>query len=548
MNDAFEPDVIVVGSGAGGGATAWALAESGVKVMVLEAGPQFLPQYDYPLSTNDWEARLFPDQPKQPRYTFAPLQPLDPGLQYLRSHSHRFGLLNDDTTRQAGNYAHVRGVGGSTLHYSGEAHRLHPAAMQMRSRFGVAADWPVSYAELEPYYLQAEQLIGVAGPGQQGERWRSKPFPLPAHAPSYASKVVTRNSSLNWQPNSLGILSRAYGDRPACNYCANCNRGCPRGDKGSVDVTFLRAAVASGRCRIESQRRVIDVIKGDDDTVHAVAVMDAAGQVAEMSARVVILACGAVETPRLMLAAAIGNESGQVGRNFMESSTWLVNGVHEANLGSHRGLPVDTICWDFNAPEAIPDVAGGCTLFIATPQANLLGPVAYAQRVVKGWGGAHKQAMRDQFGRAISIQSSGECLPNDRSFIDLDPAEKDENGIPLPRINSYLDEQATRRLSFMRERCHQVLDEAGVDKIIEEVGTYDQFSAAHVFGTCRMGDSAEDSVVNRWGRSHRWKNLFIADASVFPSSGGGEAPSLTIQALAIRTAQHIRDLLLQKSL
>lgn len=531
----------MIGSGAGGGAMAWALAEAGVEVLVLEAGPRFLPMYDYPQTGNDWQTRRFPDEPEAPRYTFGEMQALDPALSHLMGYSHRHGLFNPDDRRRAGAYQHVRGVGGSTLHYSGEAHRLHPRAMRLYSEFGVAADWPLSYEELEPFYQIAEQLIGVAGPRDQGARWRSAPFPLPAHPRSYASQVATRNSRLNWQANSLGILSRAYRGRPPCNYCAACNRGCPRGDKGSVDVTFMRAALDTGNCRLETHSTVLRLEAGANDRVRSVIVHASDGKTRALSARAIVLAAGAVESPRLLLNSSIGNESGQVGRHFMTSVSWQLTLLHPEPLGSHRGLPVDTICWDFNAPDSVPGTPGGCTLTIATPQSDLIGPVTYAHRVVDGWGRDHKQAMRDRFGRALTIQSGGECLPNGRSFVDLDPEARDAFDAPLPRINSYLDQTTVRRLSFMRELCHQVKHSSGADTVLEELGNYDHFHASHVFGTCRMGLSPEDSVVDRWGASHRWKNLFVADASVFPSSGGGEAPSLTIQALAIRSARHLRD-------
>ena len=156
--------------------------------------------------------------------------------------------------------------------------------------------------------------------------------------------------------------------------------------------------------------------------------------------------------------------------------------------------------------------------------------------------------MREQFGRVISIGAIGESLPNDNSFIDLNSEQTDQHGLPKARIHSYLDEMALQRLNFMANKCRDVLMASGADKIFEEYGSYDYFSSTHVFGTCRMGADPETSVVDRFGQSHRWRNLFIADASVFPSSGGGEAPSLTIQALALRTADRIIELLKTKQL
>jgi choline dehydrogenase-like flavoprotein len=351
-----------------------------------------------------------------------------------------------------------------------------------------------------------------------------------------------------WTTNSLAILSGPYRGRPGCNYCANCARGCPRGDKGSVDVTFIPAALATGRCTLRSDTRVLRIERGDRDRVDALLCVGADGAQRRIATRALVLACGAIETPRLLLNSGLGNESGQVGHNLLENITWATMALHPEPLGSHRGLPVDAKCWDFNAPDAVPGLVGGCTLSVATAQANLVGPYQYARRVVGGWGRAHKQAMREQFGRALTLSGDGESLPNPGTFVDLDPQRRDTDGLPLARIHSRLDDMAIARLRFLRAQCRAALAACGADDIFEEFGTYDHFSSSHVFGTCRMGDAPEQSVVDRWGRSHRWRNLFVADASVFPSSGGGEAPSLTIQALALRTAGHIRELALHDAL
>ena len=150
--------------------------------------------------------------------------------------------------------------------------------------------------------------------------------------------------------------------------------------------------------------------------------------------------------------------------------------------------------------------------------------------------------MRDEFGGVLTVGALGESLPNAQSYIDLDPDETDDTDKPLARIHSYLNEQELERLAFMAMTAREILEASGTRELVEEYGTYDYFSSTHVFGTCRMGENAEASVVNPYCRSHRWRNLFIVDASVFPSSGGGEPPSLTIEALALRTASHISRL------
>ena len=554
----MDADVVIVGAGAGGAACAWALASRGVRVLVLESGPWYKPERDNRLHLPDWEQHVFPDGEEYSLpYTFAPMQPLSPDRAGLRSWNHNLGPVAG-TIRLAQKYHHVRGVGGSTLHFSGEAHRLHPAAMRMASRFGVAADWPISYAELEPFYVMAEHLIGVAGASDDPQRPRSRPYPLAAHAFSYASQRIgsaCATLGMTWTPNPLAILSAPWQGRPGCNYCGQCARGCPRADKGSADVTFVAQALTSGRCVVQERCHVTSIVPGAAGRVASVRWVDATGTEHALQPRVLVLAGGAVQTPRLLLACAnanapegLANESGQVGRNFMETLAWTSSALHPQALGSHRGVPADGICWDFNAPDAIAGTPGGVRFSVGMAEMDLAGPINYARRVASGWGRAHRAAMRASFGRVLSIGAVGEFLPNDGTYVDLDPDARDRHGLPLARIHSRIDAPELRRLAFMADKCRAILQAAGTAKPFEESGTYDTFNATHVFGTCRMGTDPRHSVVDRNCRSHHWRNLFIADASVFPSSGGGESPSLTIEALAIRAGLHIRDLLAARDL
>jgi choline dehydrogenase-like flavoprotein len=544
-----RPQVVVIGSGAGGAAFAWALADAGVQVQILEAGPSYNPRKDYLLASNGWEQQMFPEKvPIAGRQTHAPLQLLEDRWADLRSWNHLSGHMLASDRRSFISYSHVIGVGGSTLHFTGETHRLHPEAMKMRSRFGVAADWPFDYAELEPYYVAAERLIGIAGPSDPGVRTRSAPYPLPAHEFSYASQKLgegCRKLGLSWTPNSLASLSKAYDRRPPCNYCGNCTRGCPRRDKGTADLTFIAKAVATGNCTVTPGAYVLRLQAGADDRIKAVVYGSTHGR-QRVEADYFAVACGAVESPRLLLNSSpagssdgLANESGLVGRNFMETLYWTSGGLHPEPLGSHRGLPSDAICWDFNAPDAIPGVVGGCRFSPATAESNVVGPVNYARRVVGGWGHSHKTAMREQFGRMLTIGGIGENLPDEKSFIDLDTDEKDVFDLPKARIHSHLAETEIERLHFIAKTCRRILEAAGVQKIIEEYSAYDGFNTTHVFGTCRMGTDPTTSVVDASCRSHRWRNLLVTDASVFPSSGGGESPALTINAIALRAARKL---------
>ena len=537
-------DAVVVGAGAGGAATAWRMTQRGWKVLLLDAGPAFDPDRDYGLDQNDWEKQRFRHRPgSEGEVTFAPMQALDPQLADLRSWSLAQGRTNRGDRRVATGvgYHHVRGIGGSTLHFVGEAHRMNPSAMKMKSRFGVAADWPVSYAELEPLYLEIERLLGVAGPAEAGDRWRSAPYPFAAHPLSRASRRLARGAAalkIGWQANPRAALPVAFDGRPPCNYCGGCTHGCPRRDKGSADVTFIAKARASGRCEIRAEHTLLRIVSGADRRVEAIEIADASKRVQRIATPRLVLACGAVETPRLLLLQR-GLGGPQVGRNFLESVAWTSIADAGEPLLSFGGLPADAISWDKNRPDAIPGVVGGFRLSAAIHEADMMGPIAHAQRAVPGWGRAHKEKMRRTVGSLIAVGAVGESLPHDGSMIDLDPKEKDGFGRPLARIHSVVDAMNVKRLRAMAAAARGLLKASGAATLVEEYGTYDSFSSAHVFGSCRMGADPRSSVVDAGLRMHGVPNLWICDASVFPSSGGGEAPSLTIQALALRAVDRM---------
>ncbi len=550
-----ETDVVVVGAGAGGLAAAWRLTARGMRVTLLEAGRRYRPERDYPQTSADFEAREFPfdpvsDERGKPRFGFGPAQEIRESWDGYRSHD----LV---TGRQAGNrrlylqYAHVRGVGGSTLRFQAEAHRYHPDSLRLATLMGAGVDWPISSRELEPYYDLAERRMGVAAPAEIRFRPRSSPPPFPAHRLSYASARLAKAFSavgLTLIPNSLAILPESFEGRPPCNYCNSCTEGCPIGDKGSADVTFLPEALRTGRLDLRSGSPATQVEVDGMGRASGVVFADENGTLQRVRARFVVLAGGAVETPRLLLLSksklfpqGLANGSGQVGRNLTETLLWQSTALLPERVGSFRGVPIDGTAWDESVPSVRRSGAvGGFRLSTAHGASGLRGPAAYAGRLVPGFGLEHQERMAKVFGSAVGIIGIGDWLPNAGTLVDLDPSLTDARGLPVARITSTLGENERLLLREIADRGRALLSAAGA-VMLEESSSLDRFLTAHVLGTCRMGKSPADSVSGAEGFSHEVPNLAFADGSLVPSSGSGDSPSLTITALALRTGDQLLE-------
>lgn len=542
-----EIDVCIVGAGAGGAVAAWALVRRGLRVRLLETGPRF-DASDYRTHEADWE--LEPSRfdevtldPARRSYDSAPGEPLDPEFAHLKS---RTLTLIPGTLEQRLPFAWSRslGVGGSTLHYQGEAHRFAAHAFRMRSERGMAADWPLTYEELEPRYAQIEQLLDVAGdPGNPFKPARGA-FPYPAHPLSKASRHVAEGARrLGWQPlpNTLAVLRKARGGRAACHYCNGCIRGCMVGAKSSVDVAVLPDAERTGLLEIVTHFHVSRLEHVADGRITSVLGSDAAGQEQRHHARAFVLAAGAIETPRLLLNSAggahpdgVGNAHGQVGLNLMESLYLRREVVFDRPLQSWVGLPIDSRIWDWNGAT---DPGDGSAGFVLGQYAGWFeGPAGFAREGVAGFGMDHREEMARSFGAGLELMGIAEQLPRAENRVTLS-TENDRFGVPLARVETRLDRLDLEALSTMHKRLGELGEAAGAERFVGQVSAYDVPAASHVAGTCRMGHAPEQSVVDAFGAVHGHPNLVVADASVLVTQGAGDSPSLTIQALALRAAE-----------
>jgi choline dehydrogenase-like flavoprotein len=259
-------------------------------------------------------------------------------------------------------------------------------------------------------------------------------------------------------------------------------------------------------------------------------------------ARAYVLSLGAIETPRLLLASAgrahphgIGNTHDQVGRYLMENVMCTVNVYFGDKLEAYKGPPIGARLWDFARPRT--PGRGGYVLGLSGSISIFHGPLSYAENI-PGFGFAHKKAMRERFGNYVAIWGMAEQEPRSVNRLLLSERQ-DTDGVPKVRVETALSDSDVATLEEMLGRCETLAEASGAREIVSRRTTYDRPSASHAAGTCRMGADPETSVTDPWGRVHGMENLYVADASVLVSQGAGDSPSLTIQALALRTAEHI---------
>ena len=545
-------DVCVVGSGAGGALAAWALVKRGARVLLLEVGPRFVPA-DYTTYVPDWElqrSRFAEVSAAKARESYeGRATQLDPAYADLHSRTPSFYARRPARRRRRSFfYNHAIGVGGSTLHYQGEAHRFPAHAFRMRSERGVAEDWPIRYAELAPFYARVEALLGVAGDPENPFKPAREAYPYPAHPLSAASQRVAEGARrLGWRllPNSVAILPRARPGRAACHYCNGCARGCMVGAKGSVDVAVIPEAEATGRLRLVTGFQVSRLQTDADGRAVAALGFDAEGREGRHLARAFVLATGAIETPRILLNSAggahphgIGNAEDQVGRNLMETLYAKLLAHFERPLDTWAGLPLDSRIWDLNGASGEGEVPNGMVL--GQGVGVLEGPVGHALEGLEGYGAEHREGMRKSFGAGIEFLGIAEQLPQPENRVTLSQ-RKDRFGVPLASVLARLREGDFEALAHLHGQIGALADASRVAQVVGQVSAFDTPNATHVGGTCRMGSDRKTSVVDAHGRVWGVPNLVVADASVLVTQGAGDSPSLTIQALALRAAEELAE-------
>jgi choline dehydrogenase-like flavoprotein len=534
-----EVDFVVVGSGAAGGIIAKELSEHGFRIVVLEQGP-YLTEADF--THNEVKVLnedLLTNHPK--------LQP------------NTFRKTPDEKAKPQRALVYGRLVGGTSVHFTANFWRFHEIDFVERSKIGPIAgtgftDWPITYADLEPYYTKVEWEIGVSGLAGASpfDPPRSKPYPMPP-LPVKGSGVIFEQAArkLGWHafPAPMAILSRARPGRSACVNCGFCLAfGCEVGAKSSSLAAAIRMAEKTGRCEIRPNSYVHRIELDANGKATGAVYFDEQRNAHLQKAKTVVVCANGAETPRLLLLSAnkqfpngLANSSGLVGKYLMLNSGGVSMGVFDEPLNDYKGFAVSRIFHDFYELDAqkVGFYGGGGVdaRFDLTPIGFAMGALPPG---TPRWGKDFKAALAHNFTRTMEVFGHGTSLPLETNSFSLDPDLKDAWGLPALRL-TYKDHPDDIKLSnWLNARGLELLEAAGAKQKWNFPAQEQQF-AVHLLGTCRMGNDPKTSVINADHRTHDVKNLFLCDGSSLVTSGRGQ-PTMTIEALAFRAADRIRDL------
>jgi choline dehydrogenase-like flavoprotein len=502
--------VVIIGSGAGGGTLGHALAEKGVRVVCLEAGQRLDHLADF---AND-EATMF-----------AKLTWLD-----KRSASGNWNMAGSALPAWT-----CKSVGGTSIHWAGTSLRIRPHEFRARTTYGAVAeasliDWPITEAELAPYYDRAEQQLGVTGTHGIPD--------LPANNNYLVFAAGAKKLGYTQVSNSrMAINSRARDGRGACLQLGFCFAGCKMGAKWSTLYAEIPKAEVTGRYEVRPQSTALHIQHDASGKITGVLYIDQDGKRQLQKARVVALAANSIESARLLLNSAspafpngLANSSGEVGRNYMRHVFGFVYAWFEKPVHFYRGSTCAGNIQDENKHDPARGFVAGYHL-----QTIAQHPVGMARAIsgARGWGLPVSQGM-DRYDHMAGLMIVGEDMPRSSNRVTLNGNEKDAHGLPIPNV--HYDDHPNN--VAMRAHAHQ----SGT-ALYQSLGALDVMQvmpppATHNLGTNRMSRLARDGVVNGYGQSHDIKNLFISDGSQFPTASA-ENPTLTIVALALRQADYI---------
>jgi len=538
-------DAVIIGTGAGGGTVAALLAEAGKHILVLERGRALSFTEVGRDNLRNQRISLYghnagPDIEGNPRVAVSPNghpQTIKP---------HEGGYQNNAAT-----------VGGGTRVYLGQAWRFLEKDFRMASEYGVPegsslADWPLTYADLEPYYDRAEWEVGVSGNGEANvhQAPRKRGYPMPAQSPPLQSRKLQDGAkTLGWNTFPIPFLINTvpYNGREACIRCNHCvGFACPTDAKNGSQNTMLPRALATGNCELITSamtERIETDSRGNVVGITYITEEDGTPRRETVRAKSVVVSAGATESARLLLNSAttmhprgLGNSFDHVGRNLQGHYYPNTYALMEEDIYDGQGPGAHLATCQFS--HGNPGVIGGGML---ADELTTLPIIVWKNCLppdVPKWGIENKRWMRENYRKLLRVMGPVQDIPSPEGRVTLDSSVRDKYGIPVVRVSGTTHSETVKTARFMWEKSREWVKATGAVKIWGNPPGLFLSGGQHQAGTCRMGREPETSVTDQYGRVHAHDNLFVVDTSLHVTNGGFN-PVLTVFALAFRCAEHI---------
>src|SRR5579875_972151 len=549
-------DVVIIGSGAGGGTVTKVLTDLGINVTLLEAGPMLHPETDF--KEHKWP------------YDYPHRGAGEGGASYF-GHGRPFGFFSAHaggwelegepyTVAEGTEFMWFRSriVGGRTNHYGRISLRYADYDFKPYSRDGVGTDWPISYDDIAPYYDKVERFIGVTG-SKEGIRSAPdgvfQPCP-PPRVHEVLIKKAAEKLGIPCIPNRLAVITRPTNGRPACHYCGQCGRGCVSASNYSSQVQIF-PAMKTGRVKLITNAMARELITDSEGKVRAVSYVDKATRSErQIRCRTVVLAAGCCESARLLLNSkgpghtnGLANSSGAVGRYLTDSTGFSLSGLIPALEGMPRhnsdgmgGAHLYMPWWLWDKKTDFPrgyhiELGGGYGM----PGVGSFWGVADRQ---EGYGESLKKAIYNEYGARVSFSGRGEMIPNADTYCEIDPDVVDRWGIPVLKFHFKWTDAELRQVEHMEQTFTALIETMGGKVTRSAKPVSEKISKGgeiiHEVGAIRMGSDPKTSVLNPYCQAHDVKNLFVADGGPLVSNPD-KNPTLTICALAWRTAEYLAE-------
>jgi choline dehydrogenase-like flavoprotein len=550
-------DVVIIGSGAGGGTATKVLVDLGLHVTLIEAGPMLHPETDF--KEHKWP------------YDYPHRGAGDGGASYF-GHGRDFGWFSAHaggwhlegepyTVAEGSKFQWFRSriLGGRTNHYGRISLRYADYDLKPYSRDGIGTDWPITYDEIAPYYDKAEKFIGVTG---SREGIRSAPDgQFQTCPPPRVHEVLIQKASqrlgIPCIPNRLAVITQPTNGRPPCHYCGECGRGCISGANYSSAQVQVFPAMKTGRVNLITNAMARELITDSEGKVTAVSYIDKATRTErQVKCRTVILAASCCESTRLLLnsksprhATGLGNSSGVVGRYLTDNTGFglgasipALHGLPRYDSDGMGGAHLYMPWWLWDKKTDFPrgyhiEIGGGYGM-------PGIGTFAGLANREEGYGEPLKKKIYDDYGTHVSFAGRGEMIPNADTYCEIDNTVVDRWGIPVLKFHFKWTDAELKQVQHMEQTFTSIIETMG-GKVTASTRPLDQKISTggeiiHEVGSIRMGDDPKTSALNKYCQSHDVKNVFVADAAPFVSNPD-KNPTLTICALAWRTAEYMAE-------